>query len=108
MFVRWKKRKCTGKNRSRLINYYLDAVLVENYRDGEKVKQRFIKHLGSVGDNDGPIAKSVFWRDVIKRLDILNLEESEREKIKKKIMERVSIPTQEEKDKQMEGLKKYL
>ena len=66
MFVRWKKRKCTGRYRSEFINYNLDAVLVENYREDGKVKQRFIKHLGSFGDNGILMKRGTFGIKLLK------------------------------------------
>lgn len=79
MYVRWKKRKQKdGTN-------MLDAVLVESYREGNKVKQRFIKNLASIcaeishEDLKYGITESNFMDTVRWRLDELDL--SEREKI---------------------------
>lgn len=108
MFVRWKKRKCTGRHRSEFINYNLDAVLVENYREDGKVKQRFIKHLGSFGDNGSPHEKGYFWDQVTKRLDNMNLDEPERSKIEQSILKRVPKLTKEERYKQTEEWSKQL
>ena len=82
MYIRWKKRKQKdGENR-------LDAVLVESYREGNKVKQRFIKLLAIVNPDSSfekpinyELAKDQFLHRVRHRLDELNLDSAKREKI---------------------------
>lgn len=81
MYVRWKKRKRKdGTN-------MLDAVLIESYRNGSKVRHRFIKLLASLkpdipdkdrkfGLNEYQFLETVRWR-----LESLNLDVPEREKI---------------------------
>ena len=82
MYIRWKKRKQKdGTNR-------LDAVLVESYREGNKIKQRFIKYLASINPDHSyekainyDVAKYDFLNHVKYKLNKLDLDSSEREKI---------------------------
>ena len=99
MFVRWKRRKC-GKDRP--YDNYIDAVLVESYRDDGKVKQRFLKHLASIPDDPG--FSWLLWKEVSKRLNEMNLDKADRDKIEKMIEKRFPKPTEGEQEKRQGDL----
>ena len=65
MYVRWKKRKSVNDD------LIFDAVLVKSQREGGKVKQKFIKHLGSIPENADRNSQIYFWVNFFNKLDFL-------------------------------------
>lgn len=65
----------------------LDAVLIESYRNGNKVRHRFIKNLAclnpDISDKDRKfgLSEHQFLETIRWRLESLNLDVPEREKI---------------------------
>ena len=92
VFVRWKRRKTKRWGGS------LYAVLVENKREGGRVRQRVVKHLAhihtahlsSVGE------RARFWEQVDARLAGLGLPEEARQSIAAKLEQTVPRPSAEE------------
>jgi len=97
MFVRWKTRKSTlnGRGRVERVTHY--AVLVESTRVDGKPRQRFIAHIGNYheGGQVGLHPHVDFWRQVEHRLKSLNLAADVRERVERKLAERVPRPTPE-------------
>ena len=111
MFVRWKRRLLHRSHNKG--TYALDAVLVESYREGSKVKQRFIKHLGSVEERllnhkeayVRAVHQNYFWKHAAVRLDTLKLDRSQTEIIERKIVERIPRPNRQEEEQASEFIK---
>jgi hypothetical protein len=97
MFVRWKKRKVRGNYEGL---YSLEAVLMESHREGDEGKQRVIKHLGTIAHIEISFRRRLFYRDVEKNLDSLNLKPAERKEIEGQIRQKVPMPTQDDIDRE--------
>ena len=84
MFVRWKRRKA-------LEGDSLDAVIVENQRDGQRVRQRVVCYLGSIHERAATEqrARVNFWRGASKRLNGLNLARPARKRLEAKLSETI-------------------
>ncbi len=86
MFVRWKRRKMRGKwGRGTYVRY---AVLVESVRVEGKPRQRFVAHLAHIPERIAGMAihRGLFWRDVNKRLDELQLDGETRARVTSKLL----------------------
>lgn len=92
MFVRWKRRKPLNRRRSyggRTVQIVsnkgdsLDAVVVENKRDGRKIRQRVVCHLGVVHENTKHETRDrfLFWKYTVPKLDQLSLDTETRTKL---------------------------
>jgi len=106
MFIRWKRRKL--KKRAGYSpgapwdpnhqGYALSAVLVQSERVDGKVRQRFVKHLGSIKDwgltTQGH--RLGFWQTAEKALDSLDLDPATRQRIEAKLAETVEPFTPED------------
>ena len=51
MYVKWKKNMRKINNFKEVSNVTLCAVVVESQRHNGKVKQKFVKYLGSIGED---------------------------------------------------------
>lgn len=78
MFVRWKRR---GASR--------DAVVVENKRDGKKIRQRVICHLGVVHEKTAHELRDrvLFWQWTAPKLDRLKLPDEVRARLEAQLSE---------------------
>jgi len=98
MFVRWKRRKLKKRGPDWQVGYALSAVLVQSERVDGKVRQRFVKHLGSIKDWgltwQGP--RLGFWETAEKALDELDLDPATRQRIEAKLAETVKPFTPED------------
>jgi len=89
MFVRFRKRP---------LNIWadtcLEAILVQNRRDGMKVRQECVKYLGSIRLSriKSLYRQTLFWRKVRGALDTLALLPNCRESIEEKILRHVPMP----------------
>ncbi len=98
MHVDWQRRRL--KNGLNSNTPYLNAVLVEQYQDHGKTKQRIIEHLGSIGEkflttrvgNMRAFHQGIFWVTVDKKLEQLNLDPKLRNRIEADILKTVSRP----------------
>lgn len=96
MFVRWKRRKRTKRNRD-TGKVVFSAVLVESYREDGKPRQRHIRYLASVRPEYATAHawRVLFWRNADWHLDDLGLKGSERTAIEAKLLEVVKRPNEE-------------
>jgi len=99
VFVRWKSRKSSYSGRwhwlAERVTHY--AVLVESTRVDGKPRQRFVAHLANYheGGRVEYYPHVDFWRQVERRLKSLNLAADVRERVERKLAERVPRPTPE-------------
>ena len=98
MHVDWQRQRLkNGLNRN---TFYLNAVLVEQYQDHGKTKQRIVEHLGSIGEkflttrvgNMRAFHQGIFWVTVDKKLEQLNLGAKLINRIEADILKTVSRP----------------
>lgn len=84
MFVRWKRRKA-------LAGDSLDAAVVENRRDGQRVRQRVVCYLGSIHERTKAEQRDrvLFWRSASRKLDGLNLARPARKRIEAKLSQTI-------------------
>ena len=101
MTVRWERRISTGSlNRK---NYMLNVVLVENYQENGKIKEKLIDHLGTIEErflnskarDMKAFHQGLFWAKVDNKLDRLKLSSGKRNKIEAEISERVPRPDEQ-------------
>lgn len=94
MFIRWKRysSKQFGKGRR--------AVVVENRREGAKVKQKHIAHIGSILDTElkYPHHRQRFWNDALTALQKLGLDEEGRWRLYRQFEDKVPRPPEENGD----------
>lgn len=96
MFVRWKRRRRNTEppadwprwrhepsERAKKEGDSLDAVIVENRRDGKKVRQRVICYLGTVHEKTAgeTLDRFRFWRYTAKKLEQLELKKNVRARL---------------------------
>lgn len=97
MFVRWKRQllRKSVKWEGMAPDYGLYAVLIESFMKEGKPRQRFIKHLGSISENDmkKPLLRQQFWKQVEEALEDLELLPEERSKIRARLSEKINPPT---------------
>lgn len=106
MFVRWKRRKLKKRlgyspgmsGDPSEACFTLSAVLVRSERMGGKVRQRFVKHLGTIKDWGLTIEghRLGFWERAEKALDSLDLDSDTRERIEANLAATVKPLTPEE------------
>lgn len=102
MFVRWKRRKRTAvkadtwRQRARIERAQqegdsLDAVIVENRRDAQKVRQRVVCYLGSIHELAATELRDrvLLWRHASQKLDGLNLKRPARNLIETKLSAKI-------------------
>jgi hypothetical protein len=96
MFVRWKRRKLVSMS-----DYSLDATLVSCERNGSRVRQRFIKHLGSIPEkHKGKLGSRIsFWTRAERSLDSLALSPELSKFLESQLS--AKVPKPEEKDKKL-------
>ncbi len=101
MNVRWERRIVDDSlNRK---SFRLSAVLVENYQEEGKVKEKLIDHLGEIEErflnsnvrDMKAFHQGLFWAKVDKKLDCLKLSTGKRNKIEAEISELVPRPGEE-------------
>ena len=98
MHVDWQRRRL--KNGINSNTFYLDAVLVEQYQDHGKTKQKVIEHLGSIGEkflttrvgNMRAFHQGIFWVTVDKKLELLDLDAKQKNRIEGDLLKTVSRP----------------
>jgi hypothetical protein len=102
MFVRWKRRKLVSTS-----DYSLDATLVSSERNGSKIRQRFIKHLGSISEKHKRKLESriAFWARADRSLDSLALNQVLREFLESQLSAKIPRPEEQEKTLFEEKLK---
>jgi hypothetical protein len=104
MYVRWKRakrgQKCAGYKYD--WGDRLSAVLVQSERVDGKPRQKYIAHLGSIGEQctQKGYHPVEFWRKVQDKLNGLGLPVDEKNRIIERVAETVPIPTQEYIDQQ--------
>jgi hypothetical protein len=127
MFVRWKKRISTDKNKERKeiqvdgkwtrkwlskeeMPYTLSAYLVQSKRVDGKPRQEVIAFLGSVTRKDIEKGKPVFrlWRDIEEVFSKLQLDIATKEMVYKAFAEKTPRPSAEEIDKEEQEHKAML
>lgn len=98
MYIRWNRKK-----RIKKIEWvmkegdYIYAVLVENIRIDGKPRQKTIKYLSGIGENNPSVySRMMFWEKAEKNLASLNLAPDVQEKILASLRERVPKPSDEE------------
>lgn len=81
MFVRFKRRRRAGDSAS------LDAVIVENSREGRRIRQRVICYLATVHESTaGELRDRVlFWETADKKMDRLDLDRKTRQRLAEKL-----------------------
>ena len=91
MFVRWKRRKPRSVDGASKRGDSLDAVVVENYREGGKVRQRVICHLGVVHEKARNETRDrfLFWRWTAPKLNKLNLKPDARTRIEAQLSAKI-------------------
>lgn len=101
MNVRWKRRVVDDSlNRK---SFRLGAVLVEDYQEEGKVREKLIDHLGEIEErflnsdlrDMKAFHQGIFWAKVDIKLDRLKLSTGKRNKIEAKISELVPRPGKE-------------
>ena len=101
MNVRWERRIADDPlNRK---SYILSFVLVENYREEGKMKEKLIDHLGAIEErflnssarDMKAFHQGLFWAKVDKKLDRLKLSNGKRNKIEAEISMLVPRPGEE-------------
>jgi hypothetical protein len=112
MFVRWRFRRFQYHDDPH--HYFfnsgrLNATLIENRRVDGEVKQQHIAFLGSAVVRKGNMQvgyRDCFWRSANKRLDELadRIGPEERQRIEAALLERVSPPTDEEREEEAASL----
>jgi hypothetical protein len=102
MFVRWKQRSIwrnrPGLGRQNTGRVLLVAVLVKSERRGGRPRQRTVAYLGAIERDrtEDPGRRYHFWKAVSARLNSLNVDAPQREKIETALRARVRQPTAEE------------
>jgi hypothetical protein len=98
MYVRWNRRK-----RIKKIEWvmkegdYMYAVLVETHRIDGKPRQKTIKYLGGVGENNPSAFRRMrFWEKAEKELASLNLDPAARDKIIAILGKKVPKPSEDD------------
>jgi len=94
MFVRWKER------RLKHVSYRaLDVVVVCSQREDGKVRQAFVKHLGSIHENhiEKKESRINFWSHAKRALDSLRLKPEMRSFLEQQLMAKVAKPSDQEK-----------
>jgi hypothetical protein len=102
MYVRWKRyarkaerRYVRGVGMVQEPETLHAAVLVESRREADKVRQRFVCHLGSIRERQLQHLshRAHFWRSVERKLAGLELPDAQRAKIEAALAARVTRPT---------------
>ena len=101
MNVRWKRRVVDDSSNRK--SFRLDAVLVENYREEGKVKEKLIEYLGEIEErflnsdvrDMKAFHQGLFWAKVDTKLDRLKLSAGKRNRIEAEISELVPRPGKE-------------
>jgi hypothetical protein len=102
MFVRWKQRPRWSSThrlgRQKTSKVLLVAVLVRSERWDGRPRQRTVAYLGAIERDrtEDPGRRYHFWKAVSARLNSLNLDAPQREKIETALRARVGQPTDEE------------
>lgn len=99
MYLRWKKKTRRGKNTNSTINFTLSPVIVESYWHGGRAKQRVLKYLGSIRENNISYihTRERFWNQVNSNLQSLKLTRQQRASFAAQIQEIVPNPSAEPK-----------
>jgi hypothetical protein len=101
MTVKWERRNAAGSlNRK---SYLLNVVLVENYQENGKIKEKLIDRLGTIEErflnskarDMKAFHQGLFWAKVDNKLDRLKLSSEKRNKIEAEISERVPRPDEQ-------------
>ena len=92
MYIRWKKN-IRKKTKADFSNVTFCAVILENKRQDGKVKQKFLKYLGSIRENriDSATSRTLFWKKASKNLDTLELSKENKASIIKKMLQVVPM-----------------
>ncbi len=101
MTVRWERRNAAGSMNRK--GYMLSLVLVENYQENGKIKEKLIDHLGTIEErflntkarDMKAFHQGLFWAKVDQKLDRLKLNTGKRNKIEAEISERVPRPDEQ-------------
>lgn len=66
MYLRWKKKKRNRKKANSTVGFTLSPVIVESTWEGGKTKQRVIKYLGAIREEDisDHFRRRHFWNKV--------------------------------------------
>ena len=93
MYVRWKKniRKTTKSKKNTNVTYY--AVIVKSLRQNRRIKQKFIKYLGSIREDnlDSERCRNLFWKNVSEKLGTLELSKKDKASITNKLRQVVPM-----------------
>jgi len=94
MFIRLKRRLLALRTPRSPFQYALDAVCVQSLRKDGKPRQKVIKHLAQIkeDDLDDPQHQMRFWKQVEQNLDTLGLEPEIRQSLEEKLRKKVAFP----------------
>ena len=101
MNVRWERRIADDPLKRK--SYILNFILVENYQENGKTKEKLIDHLGAIEErflnsnarDMKAFHQGLFWAKVDKKLDSLKLTTGKRNKIEAEISKLVPRPGEE-------------
>ena len=89
MYVRWKKKNRKRRYNESIPKVTLCAVIVRSQRINGKSKQKVVKYLGSIREEQVKYSYSrdIFWRNVRQKLYELDINTKDREVIIRKLRE---------------------
>lgn len=104
MYIRWNRRKRKKTGWRARAGDYMTAVLVKSVRVDGNPRQKVIKTLGSIGENDlnKVFRRRSFWETSERNLSKLTLSDEMLDKIISSLKKVVPKPTDEEVKKDME------
>lgn len=104
MYVRWNKRKRFKIGWRKKEGHYLSAVLVESHRVNGTPRQKIIKFLGSIGEeNLHRVSRCQdFWTTAEKNLASLGLSAEDQQKIIASIEKVVPKPSEDDLNRERE------
>jgi RNA binding exosome subunit len=104
MYVRWNKRKRFKIGWRKKEGHYLSAVLVESHRVDGTPRQKIIKCLGSIGEENlhRVFRRQSFWATTEKSLAELGLSTEDQQKIIASIEKVVPKPSEDDVDRERE------
>jgi len=98
LFVRWKKKYRNKGHFGEMKKLTLCAVIVENVRTGNKVKQNIVKYLCGIREEDieRSFRRKLFWIKVKQKLDTLDLNKEDIASIEYSLQQVVAMPDKED------------
>jgi hypothetical protein len=105
MYVRWKRHLMSARTADyswRKLHerppYSISAVLVRSKRVDGKPRQEFVCHLATISEDhiSMSIHRHYFWQKATSQLDALELDQAQRGKLERKLLEVVPRPDEAE------------